>query len=96
MAKQAMLTDFHIMAFKNFQSEVANKKPLSTSNLPPAIWTNWNFLLKRHIFLQLQNFVFQATTWQGIMLFAVSKNEWINNHMKLVLNAALDTSTWSF
>ena len=34
MAKQAMLFDFHNMAFETFWLEFANKKPLSTK---PAI-----------------------------------------------------------
>ena len=35
--------------------------------------------------LRLQNFVSQATTYTGYVLFAVSKNEYGKNHMKLVL-----------
>ena len=39
-----------------FQLEVSNKKPLFTTN-PASIYINWNLLLKRYNFLQLQNFV---------------------------------------
>ena len=42
------------MAFKDFELEVANKKPLSTQNLPLR---KFKFLIKKGIFLQLQNFV---------------------------------------
>ena len=64
MGKQAMLFDFHNMAFKNsWLAEVANKKPLSTQSLS---LDELKFPVKKAYFLQLQNFVSQATTTQGI------------------------------
>ena len=71
MAKQAtMLFDFHNMAFKNFWLEVANKKPLSTLNLP----LHKKFPVKKAYFLRLQNFVSQATTLRIFCLLCQKMN----------------------
>ena len=82
MAKQEILFGFHNMTFKKFELDVANKKALSTQSLS---YTNWNFLLKRHTFLRLQNFVSQVATPSICLFFTVSKNQCIENYMKLVL-----------
>ena len=54
-----------------FRLEVSNKRPLFTTN-PASIYMNWNFLLKRYNFLQLQNFVYTpphvATQGKGSLL----------------------------
>ena len=82
MAKQVMLFDFHNMAFKNFQVEVANTKPLLAQSLTLH---KYKFLVKKAYFLQLQNSVSLATAQGMYVLFAVSKN--------IIMKFALNTST---
>ena len=82
MAKQVMLFDFHNMAFKNFQLEVANTKPLLAQSLTLH---KYKFLVRKAYFLQLQNFVSLATAQGMYVLFAVSKN--------IIMKFALNTST---
>ena len=77
MAKQVMLFDFHNMAFKNFQLEVANTKPLVVQSLTLH---KFKFLVKKAYFLQLQNFVSLATAQGMYVLFAVSKNVCVKKH----------------
>ena len=72
MAKQAtMLFDFHNMAFKNFWLEVANKKPLSTLNLPLH---EFKFPVKKGIFFATTKFCIPGYYTEN-MLLIVSKNE---------------------
>ena len=66
MAKQAMLLDFHNVAFKNFQLDVV--QPLSTESLPLH---KLKFLIKKG----LQNFVSQATTHGICCLLCRKMNE---------------------
>ena len=73
MTKQAMLFDFHNMAFKNFWLEVANKKSSPTQSLPSH---ELKFLIKKTTKFCIPSY------YTGNMLLAVLKKECIENHMK--------------
>ena len=88
MTKQAMLFDFHNIFCKSIWLEVANEITLFTQNL---LLHELQFPVKKANFFTTTKFCIPGY-YTGNMLLAVSKSQWVENQMKLVLNI----STWNF
>ena len=84
MAEQAILYDFRNMVFKNCWLQVANKIPLSTQSFPLL---ELKFLVKKAHFFTITKLCIPGY-YTGNMLFAVPKNKYVENHMKLVLKTS--------
>ena len=82
MAKQEILFGFHNMTFKNFELDVANKKALSTQSL--SLY-KLEFPIKKAYFFKTAKFCIPGCYTIICLFFTVSKNQCIENYMKLVL-----------